>query len=95
MVAESSKRRAQCKIARVLSLIDCLASFARPKSVTDLFIDDGVRQLYSCRRTLYRDLELLLSMEMVIESGSKSLQFFELDLKRSERLQLVAMNRPA
>jgi hypothetical protein len=88
--------RAQEKTRRILELIDLLASFAYPKTLSEIW--DHVHEQYGCRRTLLRDLTLLYEMRLVDEVGTRQtgrrgpgVTLYALSLKRTERLQEVAI----
>lgn len=88
--------RPQIKVLRVLRLIDRMAGLSLPKTVNELFglMSDN----YGCTRTLHRDIEMLETMGIVHHVGDrptgrfgKSSFLYQINLQRSERLQLVAI----
>jgi predicted DNA-binding transcriptional regulator YafY len=100
MIAEAMAKedRAQIKILRILRLIDCMAGWSYPKTVKEIF--DLTRDNYKCSRTLYRDIQLLESMGIVNQAGSRSTfangfgqpsYLYKINLSRSKRLQEVAI----
>lgn len=89
--------RAQIKILRILRLIDSMAGWSYPKTVREIY--DLTRD-YRCERTLYRDIQLLETMGIVHQTGSRPTfanrfgqpaYLYQINLSRSERLQEVAI----
>lgn len=98
MIAEvmAKEDRAQVKILRIFCLIDRMAGWSYPKSVKEIFGLTG--DYYGCERTLYRDIQLLETMGIINQTGTrptgrfgKYAYLYQINLSRSERLQAVAI----
>ncbi len=79
--------RMQAKTLRILRTIDLLAAYRFPKTLRE--INREVCDALGTRcapRTTRRDLQILKALGLISESDAG----FQLDLKRSERLQSAA-----
>lgn len=94
-------RRPQTKIIRVLTLLHTMAGLFTPMTSTELLTE--MNGLYGSKRTLYRDLELLIELGMVVEDGSRTNDgvggigaestLYVANVPRAKRLQLIAAER--